>query len=121
MVALNFKARFADDVEQRIKRQSIRALRKRPFKLGDDLQLYTGMRTKTCRKLGPDEKCWYVRDISILNSKTVCLFEDGNWRAMTQVEITQLAKDDGFDTPRAMVTFFEETHGLPFYGQLIRW
>jgi hypothetical protein len=28
MVALNFKARFADDVEQRIKRQTIRALRK---------------------------------------------------------------------------------------------
>ncbi len=54
MVALNFKARFADDVETRRKRCSIRAPRKdgRDPKPGDSLQLYTGMRTRECRKLG---------------------------------------------------------------------
>jgi hypothetical protein len=35
-----------------MKRQTIRALRKYPFKVGDNLYLYTGCRTKQARKLG---------------------------------------------------------------------
>jgi hypothetical protein len=35
-----------------LKRQTIRAIRKYPFKVGDKLYLYTGCRTKKVRKLG---------------------------------------------------------------------
>ena len=54
MPALNFKKEFADKVASGEKRQTIRALRKdgknpRP---GQKLYLYTGMRTKYCRKCG---------------------------------------------------------------------
>ena len=54
MPALNFKAEFAPLVESGEKRQTIRKLRKdgRDPKVGDALYLYTGMRTKKCRKLG---------------------------------------------------------------------
>lgn len=57
MVALNFKAQFADDVEEGRKRRSVRAPRKdgRDLKKGDKLQLYTGMRQTGCRKLGDAE------------------------------------------------------------------
>lgn len=54
MVALNFEAQFADDVEDGRKRRTIRAPRKdgRNPKAGDKAHLYTGMRQKGCRKLG---------------------------------------------------------------------
>ncbi len=52
MPAINFKAQFASDVELGIKRQSIRPRGKRVYKVGDKLTLYTGQRTKACRKLG---------------------------------------------------------------------
>src|SRR5690242_7405901 len=66
MVALNFNPQFADYVEDRRKRRSIRAPRKdgRDPKPGDDLQLYTGMRQTGCRKLG-DAKCVRVRQVEI--------------------------------------------------------
>jgi len=63
MPALNFKSRFAPAVELGLanplapgaKRCTIRATRKRPICPGDRLSLYTGMRTKACRKLGEAE------------------------------------------------------------------
>ena len=50
MVAYNFQKQFADAVERGEKRQTIRAPRRdgRHAKVGDKLQLYTGMRTKQC-------------------------------------------------------------------------
>lgn len=52
MVAYNFQARFAPDVAAGRKLQTIRAEGRRAHaKAGDRVQLYTGMRTKACRKL----------------------------------------------------------------------
>ena len=67
MPAINFKAQFADAVEQGRKRQAIRAERKDnrpPCKLGDTLSLYTGLRTKATRKLG-EGTCTFLGRISI--------------------------------------------------------
>ena len=66
MVALNFKTQFADDVASGRKCQSIRAPRKdgRDPVPGNRLQLYTGMRTRACRKLG-DANCIRVRPVQI--------------------------------------------------------
>lgn len=54
MPALNFKKRFEPMIESGDKRQTIRAKRKdcRDPKEGQTLYLYTGMRSKGCRKLG---------------------------------------------------------------------
>lgn len=52
MVAYNFSERFAGPVERGEKRQTIRKPRVNGHaKVGDSLQLYTGMRTASCRKL----------------------------------------------------------------------
>ena len=64
MAALNFQKQFAPDVESGIKLQTIRAKRKNPIKEGETLYLYTGMRTKKCRKLG-EVKCYSVLPFEI--------------------------------------------------------
>lgn len=59
MAALSYKGQFVDYVEAglqptpkkgtRIKRQTIRNLRKHPIKVGETLHHFYGMRTKWCR------------------------------------------------------------------------
>ena len=65
MVALSFKAQFAPPIVAGIKRQTVRAGRKRPPRAGERLQLYVGMRTKHCRKIIPDPICTEVSLIVI--------------------------------------------------------
>ena len=113
MPMLNFQKQFAADVESGKKTQTIRKRRKNPIKPGDILYLYTGARTKACRKLG-EAKCKSVENISIytfsyLKNGVGCHASDG------------FAKKDGFDTWGDLLKFFIETHGLPFKGDLIKW
>lgn len=117
MPALNFQAQFAPLVESGEKRQTIRAYRKdgRDPKRGDALYLYTGMRTKACRKLGEVE-CKDVQHIAFDESDLVI----GN-RDRWADEADALAQSDGFEAWPDMLAWFEKTHGLPFSGLLIRW
>mgnify|MGYP000654548188 CR=1 FL=1 len=120
MVALNFQKQFAAKVESGEKDQTIRALRKdgRDPKLGDRLQLYTGMRTKACRKLvDPDPICGEVLLLTI-TSNAVCS-ERGV--IQTQENLNYFAIADGFKDWQALQKWFQKTHGLPFTGQLTRW
>lgn len=118
MPALNFKKRFADMVENGHKRQTIRAKRKdgKDPKPGDTLYLYTGMRTKACRRLKQVE-CEFINTIRIENDNRATL--DGSRIGMGTCLI--LARQDGFDSLEEFFTFFETEHGLPFEGLLIRW
>ena len=118
MVALNFKAEFADAVADGRKCQTIRAYRKdgRRVRVGQTLQLYTGMRTKSCRKLG-DRVCSQVRDIKITDGGWISL----NMHVLTVREAERLAAADGFKSARAMVDWFAKANGLPFQGLVIKW
>lgn len=130
MVALNFKARFADDVEEGRKTRSIRAWRKdgRDPKKGDALQLYTGMRSKVCRKLR-DTTCARVRPVLIehtgvtLDGKHLYAGDAPAYLGGPSPEgwDSDFARADGFDCFSSMVDFFEKEHGLPFSGLLIEW
>ena len=51
MPALNFQRRFVSKIESGEKRGTIREKRKIPFKVGDPLYLYTGMRTSKCESI----------------------------------------------------------------------
>ena len=117
MVAYNFQARFAPMVEDGRKRQTIRALRKdgRHAKVGDALQLYTGMRTKACRKLvDPDPTC--------VSASPVVIDENGiAGPNLVGIAPDQFALDDGFSCFDEMRAWLRETHGLPFHGVLIDW
>lgn len=116
MVAYNFQKRFAPAVESGQKTQTIRALGKRRHaRPGDTLQLYTGMRSTSCRKL---------REATCDGADPVLLTE-GDWflggPTLTPAERVALARADGFESVTDFLDFFRDAHGLPFRGVLIRW
>ena len=118
MPALNFQKQFAPLVESGEKRQTIRAYRKdgRDPKPGDTLYLYTGMRTKACRKIG-EVKCKDAERIHIW----VANMAVGDRHGSTGSQCNAMAVADGFADFGEMLKWFEKTHGLPFEGVLIRW
>ena len=141
MVAYSFAPQFADQVATLAKRQTVRADRKRHARVGERLQLYTGMRTRQCRKLlDIDPVCVDVRPIEIV---FYCNWLDNQpeWsayigrmsidgRAQTHTEIETFAKADGFDpdrlhdglSARRMAKFWAKHHGLGgFSGVVSRW
>lgn len=138
MPALNFQAQFAPLVESGEKCQAIRKRRKdgRDPKVGDTLYLYTGQRTKACRKLR-EVRCKNVTPISINRSKRPwratkhivysCEVWTGSYgeasyrNRLSDRRVANLAKRDGFENADEMIAWFEKAHGLPFEGLLIRW
>jgi len=122
MPALSFKAQFAPLVESGQKRQTIRAWRKRPIKVGQRLYLYAGMRTKACRKLGESE-CTEAIPIEIQGySWDARLGQVVLWHEflLWQYEVRQIAVADGFETVEEFFKFFSPD-GEKFEGQLIKW
>jgi hypothetical protein len=115
MPNLNFKSQFAPAVESGEKRQSIQPKRKIPIKPGDTLHLYTGMRTKQCRKLGR-ATCTKTRPIHIRTGRVIL---DG--QNLTLFQIMRLAENDGFEKWKDFFGFFRKQYGLPFEGDLIQW
>lgn len=114
MVAYNFQSRFADDVERGVKRQTIRAHgKRRHVRPGESLQLYTGMRTKSCRKL-MDATCLKVLNVTIDKYGPKI---EGWGRPHRQ----HFARRDGFEDWSEMFEFFKKTNGVPFEGVLITW
>lgn len=118
MPAYNFKREFAEDVRSGRKRQTIRARRKdgREPKVGETLFLYTGMRTKKCERLRV-ETCSSVFRIRIEEDWTVSL--DG--KILTSDERFDLAQRDGFKHAARFLAWFDDVHGMPFDGHVVRW
>jgi hypothetical protein len=123
VVAYNFQKQFADDVEYGIKLQTIR--QKARCQTGSALQLYTGMRTKNCRKLA-DAVCLSVTPV-IINSCSIIL--NGAQLPIGNALRDELgdcdndfARKDGFDGFVEMAKWFENRYGLlPFEGVVIKW
>ena len=95
MVSLNFTT-GKDKILDGSKQMTIRALRKRPFKVGDSLQLFSGLRTKNCEKL-KEETCLYERKLT--------------WGEINCSKYSHgLAILDGFIDYYSMADWFHETH-----------
>jgi hypothetical protein len=113
--AINFKKQFADLVVSGEKRQTIRPIRKRPIQRGDKLYLYTGMRTKQCRKLKETicKNIWpIIVGIDWIRFYDFCL---------EYSEMLDTIERDGFQRTKDFFEFFNKQYGLPFSGVLIRW
>lgn len=109
MVAFNFMPLFADRVASGEKTQTIRATRR--AKKGDRLQLYTGQRTKACRKLvDPDPVCTLVDYVGIRPEYLTL----GNV-ALHEGDADAFARRDGFADFDEMVNWFIRTHGTPYF------
>jgi hypothetical protein len=141
MVAYSFNRRFVPAIESGMKSQTIRAHRRRHARPGEQLQLYTGMRTKSCRLIRSDVVCSRIDEISIdlmslagISEPKTRLALAGilarwgdrlvvsiNGRPLDPVERETLATQDGFAGWQldgatlppfaAMVLFWMGTHG----------
>ena len=86
-----------------------------PAKPGDVIDLYTGMRTKQCRRLAR------VECIEVVTFRIDRVGGKAEVRVRSDpADAEAQARADGFENSAAMLDWFEETHGLPFRGLLIR-
>ena len=109
------------------KRQTIRAMRKHSIKVGDTLYLYTGARTKNCKKLG-EVKCKAVYTIVInCNDYTIEYKDEISYMKISNSNLEALlrfANADGFKTHEELFKFFKKNKSVKngvFAGQLIMW
>lgn len=122
MPAYSFKERFVPLILSGEKRQTIRQKRKGQAKPGSILYLYYGMRTKWCKKL-KETICSGVKEIII--DKKGNVFIEG--KKLNGVQKILLAHDDGFrpedlcDAWTVMFRWWNQTHSLPFKGDIIYW
>lgn len=131
MPLLNFQKQFASGVrasvdeayklrsKEKPKRTTIRAMRKRPFKKGDKLYLYTGLKTKNCHKLG--EAICTKAELCKMDYKDSELTISMDDRKLTWEEIIRLANIDGFSAVYDFIKWFQDNYGFPFIGQRITW
>ncbi|WP_407528391.1 hypothetical protein [Methylobacterium oryzisoli] len=127
MVAYSFKKRFAEPILLGAKAQTIRAPRKRHARPGEQIQLYTGMRTKHCRLLAR-VTCREVVPVRLCFSRhgAAELIRIGD-RLMATALLDAFARQDGFQDIGDMARFWWAEHPpaegdtLTFEGVLITW
>lgn len=112
MVAYNFQKQFAERILDGSKRHTIRRNGKRRHaQRGSDLQLYSGMRTKYCRKVCDDRKCLGVYPIEIeVGAENIELIQI-NGRTLPYEHYGQFAIEDGFTDIWAFHQFWLDFHG----------
>jgi hypothetical protein len=101
------------------KRQTIRAVGKRRHaRPGEIVQLYHGMRTKQCFKIG-DGRCKAVYKIEFdIKDVMMVKLHDEPWREVDD----RFAQLDGFSDYSDMCQFWINEHGpCAFSGVLIEW
>ena len=116
MPSLNFQARFADAVERGEKCQTIRRAGK--CEVGDELELvWEG------RRLGTSV-CTSIDEIVIDGNHNEAGDLISGWLTINgfpEIMLDHEAQRDGFTSFRELAHWFDETYGLPFEGQIIRW
>ena len=105
MPAYNFKAQFAPAVEAG---QKLCTIRGRAAVVGTKAYLYTGMRTKACRKLGQGTIS-IVEEIIIGRDLTGFPFVIVAGLKLQRTEIWALVEEDGFEDSEKFVDFFADS------------
>ena len=121
MPAYNFSPEFANDVQHRRKRSTIRMSDKNA-KVGDTVYLYTGQRTKQCRSLGTS---------TLVALETISLHEKhvifGGFTIRANSLLDLLARADGFKDYPDMTAWFKSKYKIdsldtaPIRGYLHAW
>lgn len=140
MVAYSFKRLFVPAIkaglssvalsfDPRPKLQTIRAIgRRRHARVGAALQLYCGMRSRDCFKIG-DARCIAVSSIRVhVRSEIIEIHRVDAADSLIDraAALDAFAIKDGFESWPDMKTFWLEEHGEttrlgPFVGLLIEW
>jgi hypothetical protein len=126
MNCFSFQVRFVEPILAGTKDQTIRAPRKSPPKIGGSMHLFTGMRTKACRRIAT------VTCTEILSCELSPFLYGGFVRITAgndnvvhlngKRELVLFARRDGFASWEALCEFWADTHGsLAFHGTIYRW
>jgi uncharacterized protein YqfB (UPF0267 family) len=122
MVAYSFKARFGPLIRSGAKTQTVRADRKRHARPGEALQLYTGMRTRSCTLLATATcvAVWAIRFDFRAGQEMVMVH---GHPALWPSELDHFAQRDGFADWADLKAFWVKEHaGLEtFDGVMISW
>lgn len=121
MVAYSFKARFAPAIIAGWKTQTIRGHRDRHARPGERVSLYTGMRTKHCRKIA-EVLCTEVMRVVIefdAEGGIAGITTDG----VPVRDLDAFAVRDGFEDLGDMQLFWwpQYGQGRNFHGVIIEW
>jgi hypothetical protein len=116
MTLLNFKKDFVPLILDRSKPHTIRRERKHPIKVGDTLQLYYGLRTKSCILIGT-APCIRIQEVDIYPGNKVLLNEA--W--LIDEQIWELARRDGFSETSEFFNFFKAAYALPTSNMRLIW
>jgi hypothetical protein len=117
MSLLGFKKQFAGPVEARTKRQTIRA-KVNGHAVGRPIQLYTGLRTKACRKLSEvDPVCVSIEPVVIARGGYCKI----GGQMLGGRALADFAEADGFASVDDFFAFFASADGRDFEGFLIKW
>lgn len=109
MTAFNFMPQFVPLIESGRKISTIRKSKRGA--VGRMMQLYTGQRTPDCRLI-KEVPCVAIYEFSINDHRLVsCDHPDRGY----------LWRQEGFNSPKEFIDFFENQYGLPFYGYLHEW
>jgi hypothetical protein len=120
MPALSFSI-AKEKIKSGAKRQTIRGDRRFPIKKGDRLFLYWKQQSpKDCEKLG-EANCTSVRSVTISTDNLSYCDNGYDSTIRDDFGLLSFAVNDGFNNWQELVKFFENTHGLPFTGNLIKW
>lgn len=127
MVAYSFKKQFAEPILAGTKGQTIRADRKRHARPGEEVQLYTGMRTKHCKLIG-HATCAHVGNIVMIfrgRPLVMVTHKQGSSTYTSSAALNRFARADGFRDWDDMSGFWAINHItasiLDFTGIIIRW
>ena len=121
MVAYSFKQRFVGAIKAGTKAQTARGDRRRHARVGETIQLYTGMRTSHCRLIGTATCCSIEPVRFDFEAQEVEVGATPPLDALPALDA--FAQADGFDDYRGLCEFWRETHATTerWEGVLIRW
>lgn len=107
MPAYNCQRQFVKPILRGEKPHTIRRGRKHPTKVGDELKLYIGMRTKAC-KLFAKARCTSIQPVVIYPWKGELWMVHPEHDILCPVEdLGALARADGFEDVGAFFDFFK--------------
>lgn len=128
---LGFKKQFAPKILDGSKKFTIRNPRKREPKIGEQLHMYTGLRTKYSEKITSEHKLTGIQLVSIFLEKRVYHQKDNtkfsigiqvDYSSLTTAQIENFVKCDGFESTEEFMEYWikEEGEVKEYYTQGVK-
>jgi hypothetical protein len=111
---LGFKKQFAPKILDGSKKFTIRNPRKVEPKIGDQLHMYTGLRTKSCEKISSEHTLKGIQLVDLMIQKQVngtdyliVVFIDG--RPLDSIETQDFVRCDGFNDEEDFIHYWMDS------------